>query len=1372
MNKIGRNDPCACGSGRKYKRCCMHAGTASACVGTASLQAAAEHHGAGRLLEAEACCQQMLAQQPEHAEALHLAGLIALQSGRNERAVEFISKAIGLQPTTAMHYNLAVALQGLSRLDEAIANYGRMIELEPRFADAHMNLGGALQLQGKLDAAIASYRNALAIAPHHVGARGNLGLALQELGKTADALACFEQALAINPLQHESHVNLGRAHQQQGNLASAAESYRRALAIRPDYAQAHSNLGSVLQEQGKADAALATYMRALTIRPDLAGAYSNLLFLQACRCALAPREYLERARAWEQSFVPEPERCAAARRAFERPPLAGRRLKVGYVSGDYRTHAVSYFAEQLFKHHDRTRIELYAYTTCGIQDEVTDRLRALAEHWVPLMGMSDAAVARRIETDGIDVLIDLSGHTANHRLQVFARRAAPVQVHYLGFFASTGLTEMDYFIGDAVLTPGETDHHFSEQVWRLPRIWVSYDGKPDAPLPAWTPDREGTVWVGSYNHLNKLTPATVALWAQVLHAVPCARLLLKTKQLADAGNRARILGDFSCHGIAADRIELKDGSATLSWASHMAYYDRLDIALDPVGGMAGGTTSCDALWMGVPVVTLMGDRMASRMTASMLAAIGHSEWIADCEAEYVEKVVALARDVAQRSALRGVQRSCMAQSPLCDARGLALSLEDAYFAMYERRRVPSTATKIDSAPLFTSSRRPRNARAHIKDAIAHHGAGRWTEAEAVCAQILARMPDHADALHLAGLIAQQSGRSERAVELLRKAIRSRPSSGMHYNLAVALQALSRLDEAIAHYRTALALAPKDADAHVNLGGALQQQGKLEAAAASYRQALAINPSHAGAHSNLGLALQELGQLDAALVNYEQALAINPLQAAAHNNLGHARKELGELEAAAASYRQALAIKPDYAEAHSNLGSVLQEQGKADAALASYRQALAIRPDFSGAHSNLLFLQAYRCTLDPLRYLASARAWELSCVPAPERSAAASRCFERALSAPRLRVGYVSGDYRTHAVSYFVEQLFRHHDRTRVELYAYSAGSIQDAVTDRLRGLTEHWLSVKGMSDAALRARIEADAIDVLVDLSGHTAHNRLGVFARRAAPVQVHYLGYFASTGLTEMDYFIGDEMLTPAAADHQHSERVWRLPRIWVCYEGKDEAPLPAWQPAADGAVWLGSFNNLNKLTPAAVALWAQVLDQMPQARLLLKTKQLADEGNCSRVLDEFAQHGIAACRIELADGSATPDWAAHMAYYDRLDIALDPAGGVGGGTTTCDALWMGVPVVSLTGERLASRMTASMLTAIDRPEWIAHSESEYVAKVVALAQDVAGRTVQRATQRGRMAVSTLCDAANLAVSLEDAYCAMHQRWTQERARALLKAS
>ncbi|MBI3901319.1 MAG: tetratricopeptide repeat protein, partial [Nitrosomonadales bacterium] len=492
------------------------------------------------------------------------------------------------------------------------------------------------------------------------------------------------RAIALEPGNAEAYNSLATALKNLGRMDEAIAGCRKAIAIRPDFAEAYVNLGNVLQDNADPDAAIESYRRALTIKPDFAKAYTNLLFTYAYHSLLAPEKYLVQARGWELACVPEQERIVARSRKIDRLPLAGRRLRVGYVSGDFRQHAVSHFIERLFAYHDRTRVEIYAYSTNAQRDAVTEQLQALVEHWVPVAGATETVLLGRIEADGIDVLVDLSGHTGHNRMGIFARRAAPVQVHYLGYFASTGLTEMDYFIGDDVLTPPETDCHFSEQVWRLPRIRAIYNGTTEIPISSWRTAQDGTVWVGSFNNLGKLTPATFALWAKVLHALPEGKLLLKTKGLSDAGNRQRILGAMAGHGIAAERIELQSGDVTPGWKEHMAYYDRLDIALDPIGAHGGYTTTCDALWMGAPVITLEGDRMASRMTASVLSAVGHAEWVAGTEEEYIERTVALARDVPLRRALRPAQREQMSMSPLCDAKGLATCLEDAYIEMFGR----------------------------------------------------------------------------------------------------------------------------------------------------------------------------------------------------------------------------------------------------------------------------------------------------------------------------------------------------------------------------------------------------------------------------------------------------------------------------------------------------------------------------------------------------------------------------------------------------------------------------------------------------------------------------------------------------------------
>lgn len=636
----------------------------------------------GKLPDAIASFRAALAIDPGNAVFHYNLGHALQSEGQLRAAATSYLQAVALAPSHVESLsNLGHTLRALGELEQAVEYFERALSSAPALAEMHFNLGAARNEQGKLNAAIECYSRALELFPGYAQAHCNLGAALLAQGQFEAAIASYQRAIAINPGFGEAHYNLGIALQAQDKFDAAIASYRAALELQPEFVEGYCNLGNALRAQGRLDEAIACYQQALTLKPDYANAYSNLLFLLGYHAVLPPSDYLALARGWELACIPANIRQSARAKTFERLPLAGRRMRVGYVSGDFRKHAVSYFMEQLFAQHDRARVELYAYSNNRTRDAVTERLQELADHWVPISGMSDAAVCERMAADSIDVLVDLSAHSAHNRLGVFARRAAPVQATYL-YFASTGLTEMDYWIGDAMLTPSGQDGDFSEQVWRLPRTWLAYKTIADAPAIRWQPSTNNTICLGSFNNLGKITPQTLRVWAQILHALPKGRLLLKNKDLADAGNRQRILSELSSHGIVAERIELQGGS---DWADYMAQHDRLDIALDPIGAHGGGTSTCDALWMGVPVIHLLGDHVGARFAASLLQAIGRSEWIAHSEAEYIAKTIALARDSALRKQLRFLQRDVMARSPLCDAAGLARTLEDAYVTMFERR---------------------------------------------------------------------------------------------------------------------------------------------------------------------------------------------------------------------------------------------------------------------------------------------------------------------------------------------------------------------------------------------------------------------------------------------------------------------------------------------------------------------------------------------------------------------------------------------------------------------------------------------------------------------------------------------------------------
>ena len=665
--------------------CYRLAADANPALAHAHRNMASVHAEQGHWLEATNCYYNALQVDASFIDAhCELAAVLAKQGHKNEARAR-LKLAMALQPDSSTPRRCMGQWYEQFAQDFAAADHCYQSALRRNGADAvaYALLAGVHKRTGRLDAAVHHYRRSLEIAPAQIEVLNNLGTVLQELAEWEEAVRCYRRVLELDAHCAEAHSNLGLTHKQRGALRDAVQSLEQALRLRASFPEAWSNLGLVRELQGDVQAALHCYEQALALEPSSAAAYSVWLFAKSY--AHDNDAQLARiASGFEQACVPPADRQVARTRTFSRTPIGGRRLRIGYLSGDFREHPVAFFIEPILLHHDRSNVEVFAYATHAMDDVVTERLRSRAEHWRTGFGLSDAQLRDRIDADGIDVLIDLSGHTAHNRLGVIARRAAPVQAHYLGYFATTGLREMDYWIGDEVLSPPDVAAQFVESLWRLPRVSVAYAGRDDLPVSCWQADSSGTIWLGSFNKLVKINSRTLRLWSDIMQALPQAKLLLKTKELADASNRHRIACALQAVGVAAERVFFDDTSNTRDWRDHMASYDRLDIALDPIGSWGGNTTTCDALWMGVPVITLLGATAPERMTAPMLYALGHPEWVAHSESEYIEKVVALARAVEHRVELRATQRDRMRQSPLCDAASLTRCLENAYREMHAR----------------------------------------------------------------------------------------------------------------------------------------------------------------------------------------------------------------------------------------------------------------------------------------------------------------------------------------------------------------------------------------------------------------------------------------------------------------------------------------------------------------------------------------------------------------------------------------------------------------------------------------------------------------------------------------------------------------
>ncbi len=649
--------------------------------GQALLAEALRHHRAGRLEKAKRLYGKILKSDPEQPDALHYLGVIADQAGNHEKAVELIERAIAAHPENGeAHNNLGAALKHLGRVEEGAAAYAKAIELWPDYAEAHNNLGNTLRELGKLEEAVASITRSLALKPGNHIAHNNLGNALKDCGRFEDAILAFKRAISLNPRYAKAYSNLSNTFRDLGKLEEAIALLSEAIALDPNTPDYYSNLGNAFLDRGNIPRATECYGKALELKPDHPVWHSNLLFGMNYNSAFSAADVWVEAQRWDRMHG-KPTEAFPGPYANESNP--DRRLKVGYVSPDFRTHSVAYFFEPLVEAHDPNAVEVFCYAEVPGPDETTERLKALADHWRSTVGLGDARVAEQIRSDGIDILVDLAGHTADNRLQVFALKPAPVQVTWLGFPNTTGMEAMGYRLTDDIADPpGDSDQYSSERLVRLPQGFHCYCPPADAPDVAALPlHAAGHVTFGSFNNLTKVSAELIDTWAQVLHQTPGSRLLIKSHQLADAKTREHYLKMFAVTGIETDRLEFAE--RTVTTREHLDLYSRIDVALDTFP-YNGTTTTCEALWMGAPVVTLAGNRHAGRVGASLLTHVGLADLIAESVESYVAKAVALADHPDRMAGLRARMRRDMAASPLCDRDGFARDIEAAYRGMWRR----------------------------------------------------------------------------------------------------------------------------------------------------------------------------------------------------------------------------------------------------------------------------------------------------------------------------------------------------------------------------------------------------------------------------------------------------------------------------------------------------------------------------------------------------------------------------------------------------------------------------------------------------------------------------------------------------------------
>ncbi len=1035
-----------------------------------------------------------------------------------------------------------------------------------------------------------------------------------------------------------------------GRWRDALEDVRRALAARQlsrsEQVLAHNLAARICRSLGQVEEALcaekAAFDAAETLA-DRAASWSNYLFALHY-VEREPQFMLDAARRYGELFQSVPR--------MKRAPKRRGKIRVGYISPDFTFHIVALFSFAFFTHFDKSRFEVFGYSLTG-ENAMAAELSSHASAWRYVGGRTPAEIAERIRADEIDILFDLAGHSANNALPVLALRPAPVQISGIGYFDTTGLSAVDYFLTDAYIDPmGENDDCFTEKLLRLPESHLCYRasraGKDSriASLPA---REKGYITFGSFNNFAKVTDEILHLWAKILRTVPRSRLFLKTAVFDASDGREEALRRLEAAGIDPARIRTEGHTA-----EYLAAYGEVDIALDTFPYPGGGTT-CDALYMGVPVVTLTGMRHGARFGASILANLGLADaCCAHTADEYVEKACALAADVQALTVLRRTLRTRMEASPLMDAARYMLHLEAAY-------------EKIWAHKLGEDSKKQRR-------------------------KLVPRLQAEADAAFAA--------------------------REWHSFLAAAHR-LVALDAAAGRLWMSMGFASLQLEDPAKAWGFLEMA--FEKAQEETPEILQL----------LAEAQKLMGDHAAALTSVEEAQART------------------EKTRETRPFRHRLAL----AEAHA-----AYMLARADEASRAYREAADLADDLRArteAYSSHL-LALHNTAIGQEELFAAHRGYEKLLAGVEPLAECAWKNHEK------IRIGYLSPDFRRHVMFSFIYGLFVRFDRAHFEVCAYSLAEEEDGFTAALKEHATAWRNVAGLSFAEIAEKIRADEIDVLVDLAGHSAGGALPVLAYRPAPVQVSGLGYVNTTGLSAVDYFLTDDVADPPGRhDALFTEEPVCLTSQFL-YTAKSDVPEPSGAPSRKaGHVVFGVFNHWYKVTEEMLFCWREIMERVPKSRLLVKCQELFAPEMREEALRRMAKSQIDIGRVDLEP--ATSDY---MERYLTVDIALDTYPYPGGGTT-CDALYMGVPVVTRYGRRRGTRFGLSLLKNAGLESLAAADGKAYIEKAAALAHDAELLDGLHRQLRARFAASPVMQATGYMEELERFYRMAVERKKGEQGEA-----
>jgi predicted O-linked N-acetylglucosamine transferase (SPINDLY family) len=1225
-----------------------------------------------------------------------------------------------------------------------------------------------------------------------------------QLRKQVHALDYAVAAVHINPLNTTAWLNLGAAWDILGKPWESANATKKALEINPKNAPAWTNLGNAYKNSGEQEKAIDAYKQAIKYDPGNLALWSNLLFGINYSEKKSVEEIYEEHLKFGEHF-----NKIIKEKIINEEKKEDDKINICFISADIRLHPVSYFFLPLWRKINTEKFKIIIMDNFPVKDKITEKFITLDKEYINISEKTDDQVIEIIKNRKIDVLIDMSGHTARNRLKIFARKPVKNQITWLGHPNTTGLKTIEWRITDKYLDPDGTDKYYTEKLLRLPihAVYMPLIKNEDlindekykvneSPVI-----KNGYITYGSCNNLAKITDDVVHVWSKILRRVQNSKLMIEAPGLEQIEFKEKTYKRFENNGVNRDRLIL------ISRTSSMQYlrYHEIDIALDPFP-YGGGTTTCDLLWMGLPLITFTGDRPMSRIGECFLAKINKTEWVAKNESQYIEIACKLSENIQLLNNIRLSQREIVEKSEIMDSTKYTLNFEKAIVSIVNGENI-NLSENVQRKDTYDSELKSGNDLLETK---------KWDDALTIFIELRNKYGPEPNALFGAGLASFHIGDYNRALRFICDALQRKPEldwmiwlaavyKELNYNLPfyVVIKYLNKnlknpdliknltntADKRFEDILTTRGLSIEIKDINedkseegiilnnkivddlkakkyedilnkyelysksklnqpilLNVSIAAKRLKKYEFAAKCCLNAFAINPLGTGVITNFGNLLTEVKSLADSMFLLEIGSIIFQNDNLIWSNLAIAYLNTGNAswESEYAS-RRSLNLDPKNTTSLYALAKALNKQGRMDESLNVMKRLVELDP--SKKNSDLFSIQYIsKLSKEDISQSHFDRSKEISQnYPAGKFKDKNSLIKKDKL----INIGFVTGDFVNHPVSYFMIAIIKFlSEYYNIYLYINRPLSEEDVVSSEFKNLIKHnskntWLNTHHLNDHELANKISFDKIQILFDLSGHTSYSRLNVFSLKPAPVQITYLGHPNTTGLSSIDWKLSDKYCIPSEIDHLYAEKIARMdiaslnytPLIKnhslkndLLYEVQDSPCL------INKYITFGCCNNISKISDDVVEVWSKIIKSVPNSKLLIESPGLHQREFRKSFSDRFVKYGVNKESILLNNRDSKLQYL----IYNKIDIALDPFP-FNGGTTSCDLLWMGVPLITLKGDSECSRIGYSILSTLDRPEWIANSIDDYVNIAVKLASQLFSNTSIRVNVRKDFEKSSL---------------------------------